>query len=91
MNDIIKKSILFGLGTYEVTKEKVEEFVEKLKVEEKITPEEGKKLVEGVMTDLEKEGKEYRAKTKKLVQEVLDELGVATKADIEALKKSLKK
>lgn len=91
MNDIIKKSILFGLGTYEVTKEKVEEFVEKLKVEEKITPEEGKKLVEGVMTDLEKEGKEYRAKTKKLVQEVLEELGVATKADIEALKKSLKK
>jgi polyhydroxyalkanoate synthesis regulator phasin len=91
MIDLLKKSILFGLGTYEVTREKVEEFVERMKTEEKITPEEGKKLVEDVMSDVEKEGKEYKERVREVVKDVLTELGVATKSDIESLKRSLKK
>lgn len=91
MLDIVKKSILFGLGTYDLTREKVEEFVERLKKEDKITPEEGRKLVDDVWADLSKDAKQYEKKTRALIKDILDELGVATKSDIESLKKSLKK
>lgn len=91
MIDIVKKSILFGLGTYELTKEKLDAFMKRMEKEEKITPEEGKKVAEQVWGDVEKHGKSAAKDLTEAVRKVVAELGLATKKDIEDLKKEIKK
>ncbi|MBN2100810.1 hypothetical protein JW710_02865 [Candidatus Dojkabacteria bacterium] len=91
MVDLVKKSILFGIGTYEITKEKLDEFMTKMQKEEKITPEEGRKVADEVWSDISKQGKDLDKRIREGVKNVLSEIGVATKDDIESLKKELKK
>lgn len=91
MVDLVKKSILFGLGTFELSKERLNEFIKKLQEEDKITPDEGKKVAEKVWKDVGEKSKELSQDFKDAVKKALSELGVATKEDIENLRKDLKK
>jgi polyhydroxyalkanoate synthesis regulator phasin len=86
MNDKVKKALLFGIGSIYYTKDKIEDFIKDLE-KENITPEEGKKLVEEFMTKASKFKTEQESEVKKVVKQTLEELGVATKKDIDALKK----
>lgn len=85
MPDLLRKSILFGLGAIHLTKEKVEEFVNNLVKDNNLTEEEGKKLVQEVLDRTsEYKDKQYDS-IRKTVEEVLKEMGVATKKDIDDL------
>lgn len=90
MKDIIRKALLLGLGGYTYAKEGVDKFVKELEKDGKITPTEGKKLVDSVLKDGKKIADKQSGDLKKVVSDVLGELGVATKKDIERLEKSLK-
>jgi len=90
MKDIVKKAFLLGIGVVALTKEKAESFVKELKEEEKITPEEGKKLVNDMLKKSEEYGKKVRKEVRKQVEKVIDEMGVATKSDLEKLRKEIK-
>jgi polyhydroxyalkanoate synthesis regulator phasin len=83
------KEILFtGLGGALLLKERVEEELKTLQEKGKIKTSDAKSFLES----LEQKGKDERikAKIKDMFKEVLDELGVATKADLEKLKEDLK-
>ncbi|WP_323595684.1 hypothetical protein [Aliarcobacter butzleri] len=85
------KEILFtSLGGVLLLKERVEEELKTLEEKGKIKTDDAKSFLES----LEKKGKDederIKTKIKDMFKEVLDELGVATKADLEKLKQDLK-
>jgi polyhydroxyalkanoate synthesis regulator phasin len=91
MPDLLRKSILFGLGAIHLTKEKVEEYVNTLVKENNINEEEGKKIVQEVLDKTnEYKNKQYDS-IKKVVEDVLREMGVATKKDIDDLASKINK
>ncbi len=92
--DVVKKSILFGLGAYAITKEEVEDFVKDLQKDKDLTPDEGKKMVKELVSLAEKKLKkpnaEFKKSMEKIVKGVMSDLGVATKKDLASLKAELK-
>jgi len=88
--DVVKKSILFGLGAVYLTKEEVEKFIKSLEKDGKITPTEGKKVVREVLNDAEKKWKKSGIKNK-IEKFLKDEVaGKKTKAK-KGAKKPVKK
>lgn len=71
MRDLIKKSILLGLGTESLTKEKVDKLVAEFIKRKVITTKDGKWLVKQVLNELAK-NKERIEKLAKLQAEVLE-------------------
>ena len=90
MNDLVKKAMLVSMGTVYHTKESLESWWNKLSKEDGVNPDEAKKYV----SELKQKADEYREQQmkdiKSLVRKALDEAGVATKTDIEDLKKSMR-
>ena len=91
MYNIVKKALLLGVGTAYYSKEKIEEFVKELTEKEKINPEEGKKLVDEVIARAKDITEKQQSDFQSLITKTIQSLGVATKDDIEQLKKELKK
>ena len=91
MLDIIKKSIYLGLGAATITKERVEKLADELIEKGQLSKEEKAKTVKDIMNKIEKEEKEIQKKVKKAVDETLETVGIATKKDIEQLKKRVTK
>ncbi len=91
--DVVKKSILFGLGAAVLTKEEIEDFVKDLQKDKDLTPEEGKKVVREVIAEAEKRLKKPNAAFKKNVEgsvkDIMKTIGVVTHKDLEILKKEL--
>lgn len=87
---MLKELIYTGIGASLLLKEKVEEELKKLEEKGKLDT----KDVKSYITSLEEKGKsgdeKFKEELKKTIKEILDELGVATKDDIEKLKEELK-
>lgn len=87
---MLKELIYTGIGASLLLKEKVEEELKKLEEKGKLDT----KDVKSFITSLEEKGKsgdeKFKEELKKNIKEILDELGVATKDDIEKLKEELK-
>lgn len=87
---MLKELLHTGIGAGLLLKEKVEEEVKKLEESGKIKTGDAKSFLDSI----EKKGKEQEEKNKEklksLLKEVIDELGLATKDDLEKLKQELK-
>lgn len=87
---MLKDLIFTGLGAGVLLKEKVEDELKKLEDKGKIDSLD----IKGFIESLEKKGQDEEERVKKLfkdsIKEVIDELGLATKDDLEKLKKDLK-
>ena len=87
---MLKDLIFAGLGGALVFKEKIEEELKKLEEKGKIDTKDMKSFLES----LEQKGKDSDAKSKEelksTMKEIIDDLGLATKADLEKLKEDLK-
>jgi len=82
------KDILYtGLGMGVVLKEKVQNEIQKLEDEGKLKKDDAASLLESLSNKGQEEEKRVKELLKSSIREVIDELGLATKADIEALKK----
>jgi len=83
---MLKNIFYTGVGAAALLKEKVEEEMKRLEEKGKIKTEDAKSFLESI----EKKGKEEDARikeeVKKMLKEVIDELGLATKDDLEKLK-----
>ena len=85
------KDILYtGLGMGVVLKEKVQNEIQKLEDEGKLKKDDATSLLESLSNRGQEEEKRVKELLKSSIKEVIDELGLATKADIEALKKDAK-
>ena len=83
---MIREILYTGLGGALLLKERVEEEVEKLQEKGKLSKEDADTFIEKLKTRGEEEEEKLKAHIKEALKEVIDEMGLATKADIEALK-----
>lgn len=87
---MLKELITTGFGAATILKEKIEEEMKTLEDKGKIKKEDAKTFLES----LEKKGKEEEEKAKEqlknLLKDAINELGLATKDDLEKLKEELK-
>jgi len=89
ISEVLKKAVALGLGVTAMSKEKAERLVEEMVRKGEVRPNESQEL----LTRLLQRGEEERTELKKIVQEqlrnVLAELRVATKDDVERLNERL--
>lgn len=83
---MIKEILYTGLGGALLLKERVEEEVEKLQEKGKLSKEDADTFIEKLKTRGEEEEEKLKAHIKEALKEVINEMGLATKSDIEALK-----
>jgi len=85
VEQLLKKLILSGIGVLALTQEKIEELVDDLAKKGEIAW--GEK--EGLLAELIEKGKKQREeverKIKKRVEEVISQINIATKKDVERL------
>ena len=87
---MLKDLFYISLGGALLAKEKVEDELNQLVEKGKLNKEEAQKLIDKAKAKGEEEEKEFKAKLKEAIREVLDEMDLATKSDIESLKESEK-
>ncbi len=87
---MIKDILYTGIGAAAVFKEKVEEEVKKLEKNGKLKTDDAKSFLESIEKKGKEEEERSKDKLKSLLKEVIDELGIATKDDIQKLKEELK-
>ncbi|TKI69355.1 hypothetical protein FCU45_07505 [Sulfurimonas crateris] len=87
---MLKDLLYTGIGAAVVLKERVEAEVKKLQDEGKIKTDDAKSFLDSIEAKGKEEEQRIKEQFKSALKEVIDELGVATKADLEKLKEDLK-
>ena len=87
----IKDLFYLGIGAAMIAKEKIEEEAKDMMEKGKISKEERQAFVDKAKAKAKEEEQELQEKFKNAVKDVVSEMGLATKEDIEELKKLLKK
>ena len=91
MFDLLKKTILTGIGITSMTKDKIEKLGKKISEESKLTAEEGKKFVNDLLKQSEKARENLEAQVQKFVKNALEKLDIPTREDLNRLEKRIKK
>lgn len=86
---MLKELLHVGLGSVVVVKEKIEEELKILQEKGKINSTDAKSFIESITKKGEEEDEKLKAKLKEMLKEAIEELGVATKKDLEDLKSKL--
>ena len=90
MLELLKKTVLTGIGLASLTKEKVEELGKKIAEESKLSEEEGKKLVEELLSRSDEAKKDLEAQVERLVKGVLEKLQIPSQEDFKKLESRIK-
>lgn len=88
---MLKDLLYLGLGSALLAKEKVEEELGKLIEKGKVSKEDAQNIIQQAKKKGEEEEKRARRELKKLLKEIIKEMDLATKKDIEELKRLLEK
>ena len=88
---MLKELLFTGVGVAAVLKEKVEEELTKLEEKGKIKKDDAKTFLESLEKKGKAEDEKIKEHLKSTLKEIVDELGIATKEDLEKLKEELKK
>jgi len=86
---MLKDLITLSIGSALLAKEKVEEELNDLIERGKMSKEEALKIIEKAKTKGEEQEAALKEEIKKALREVLEEMGLATKEDLEKLKAEL--
>ena len=90
MIDLIKKTMLAGVGLAAMTKDKVEELAEELTEKGELSEREAKELLDDLLKRSKRAKKDLDKKMENVVMKVLKKMDVATKKDIARLDKKIK-
>jgi polyhydroxyalkanoate synthesis regulator phasin len=82
---MLKDLVTLGVGSALLAKEKVEEELRKLIEKGKMSKEEAEKLMEKAKARGEEQEQALKEEIKRALREVFEEMGIATKEDIEKL------
>jgi len=91
MSDLIKKTILTGLGIASLTRGKAESLVQDLIKEGEASKGEGSKLVKELLEKVEDNKKTMENKIEKIVYDVLKKLNIPSRKDIIGLNSKIEK
>jgi polyhydroxyalkanoate synthesis regulator phasin len=87
---VLKDLLYSGIGVAMVLKEKVEAEVKKLEDEGKLKKADAKNFLDSIEQKGKEEEAKFKEQLKSTLKEVIDELGLATKEDLQKLKEDLK-
>ena len=87
---MLKEIIYTSLGGAVLLKERVEKELKALEEKGKIKTDDAKSFLDSLEQMCKEEDERIKSKIKEMVKEILDELGVATKDDLQKLKEELK-
>jgi len=82
MIDLIKKTLLTGVGLAVMTKEKVEELGKDLVSQAKLSENEGKEFVDSLLKQSETARKEFETRINAAVQKAVSGLNLASKEEV---------
>jgi polyhydroxyalkanoate synthesis regulator phasin len=85
MEDLFKKTISFGIGLFDYTKEKVESLVEEMVKRGEVSRQESSQAVEELWERAEKEQSAFWNKVKTYINGIIDEMPLVSRADLKAL------
>ena len=94
MIDLIKKTMLTGIGAVALTKEKIEEIAQEFVDRGKLSEQEGEKIVKDMLDKTEESKEQFRKQTEQIVETTLGKMQLARASDIKKLRaeiSSLKK
>ena len=91
MLDLAKKAILTSFGLGLIARDKIDEFVEKIREENKLTEEESRKLAKELLDQSEEARKNLEKEVKKTVGDALKKLNVASRKEFDDLKARIEK
>lgn len=89
MNEILKKGFLLGLGAAIASKEKLEQKLDELVKENEITTTQAKELMQNFIEKGEGKKEEWDRSKSDQARKYAEELGLATKDEMEELKERL--
>lgn len=89
MESLLGKFLLSGLGILVLTEEKIVKFIEELTKEGEITQKGKKELLTEIIEKGEEKKKEIEGKIRGKVENMLSQMNVATKNDIQKLEKRI--
>jgi len=90
MFEIFKKSLFAGLGLAVVTKTKLENVLEKLVEEGKMSREEAEKMGKELLDSGEKQWTDFESRLQETVKGFLENMDISTASDIKKLEKKVK-
>jgi len=90
MFDLIKKTMLAGVGFAAMTKDKVEQVIKEYIEKGEITEKEGKDLLNEFMQKSEHARKDMETRLEEMIQGVLKRMKIATQDDIKAIDERIK-
>ncbi len=85
MFDLIKKTLLTGVGLAVLTKEKVEELGKDLVSQAKLSENEGKEFVDSLLKQSETARKDFETRINSAVQKAISGLNLASKEEVAKL------
>ena len=83
---MLKELFYTGIGGALLIKERVEDELKRLEEKGKLSKQESESFLQNLKLKGEEEESRFKEEIKKAIKEVIDELGIATKEDIEELK-----
>jgi polyhydroxyalkanoate synthesis regulator phasin len=89
MEDFFKKTMQFGLGLFDYTKEKVEHLVEEMVKRGELSKQESSQAVAELWERAEKEQSAFWDKVKEVINGIVDEMPLVRRADLKALEERL--
>ena len=87
MEDLFKKFMYTGVGLVSLTADKLQKSIDKLVSENKISHDEGKKIVDDFFQKTEAKKEEFVGQLKKIVEEVYAKLPLSKNKEMEELAK----
>ena len=90
MIDLMKKTLLTGIGFACMTREKIEQFAKTLAEQSEVSEKEGKKLVDELLQKHDEAKEDIETRVKSIVTGLMEKMNLATKADISRLEKLIK-
>nr|WP_291725740.1 hypothetical protein [Bernardetia sp.] len=90
MEDLLKKLVYTGVGVVSLTAEKLQEVVDKLVDERKISADEGKKLVDEFFDTTEEKKKEFEGQLSSIVEKVVRSFKFASNKEVTELTERVK-
>ncbi|MEN8199047.1 MAG: phasin family protein [Thermodesulfobacteriota bacterium] len=86
MIELVKKTLLTGVGVAVLSKEKIEELARELIEKGKMSEEEGKTFVDDLLKRSEESRETLQKQIEEKVRAVLEKMDLAQKSEIEALR-----
>jgi polyhydroxyalkanoate synthesis regulator phasin len=90
MEDLFKKFIYAGVGFVSRTNDRVQETINQLVQENKLSQKEGEKILQSLQKNTDTKRKEFETQINSIAKRVMKNMGVASDSEVEELKRAVK-